>query len=80
MSAWLLLQYLLIAFAVFASAVYVVQSQWPNAVRSARVACALPLLRDGRAPWLRALGRAVSPAPRVAEGSCGGCNNCGPEK
>jgi hypothetical protein len=79
MSASLAMQYVVIALAVLSSAGYVVQKQWPEALRAVRVHCAMPLLRDGRAPWLRSIGRIVAPAPRLAgEGGCGGCDGCGP--
>lgn len=79
MNASLAMQYLVIALAVCASAAYVTQRQWPGALRAARIRCAIPLLREGRAAWLRRIGRVVSPAPRLAgEGSCGSCDGCGP--
>lgn len=77
MTASLFAQYAVIALAVLLSAVYVVRKQWPHALRAVRVGCAVPLLRDGRPAWLRALGRAIAPAPRVAgEGGCGSCHGC----
>ena len=79
MSASLAMQYGVIALAVLSSAGYVMQKQWPGTLRAMRVRCAVPLLRDGRAAWLRSLGRVVAPAPRMAgEGGCGGCDGCGP--
>lgn len=79
MSASLATQYLVIALAVLSSAAYVTQKQWPGAWRAARIRCAIPLLREGRAAWVRRIGRMVSPAPRLAgEGTCGSCNGCGP--
>ena len=77
MSMSLLAQYTVIAMAVLLSAGYLVQKQWPRAVRAARIRCAVPLLRDRRALWLQSLGRAIAPAPRVAPGACGTCNDCG---
>ncbi|WP_147652109.1 DUF6587 family protein [Vulcaniibacterium gelatinicum] len=78
MDGLLLLQYVVIGLAVAASALYVVRRQFPNAVRALRLACAAPLVRERRAPWLRALGRRIAPAPKLAgEGTCGGCNKCG---
>jgi hypothetical protein len=80
MSLSLLLQYLVIGLAVLASAAYVANSRFPAGVRRLRVAMALPLLREGRAPWLRALGRWIAPLPSAMAGTgCGGCNSCGSE-
>ena len=79
MSASLAMQYVVIALAVLSSAGYVMQKQWPGTLRAVRVRCAVPLLRDGRAAWLRSIGRVVAPAPRLAgEGGCSGCDGCGP--
>lgn len=79
MDAGLLLQYVVIALAVLLSAGYVAKRQWPGPVRKLRIACALPLLREGRAPWLRALGRRVAPPVLDSAGACGtGCDGCGP--
>jgi hypothetical protein len=71
------LQYAVIAVVVLASLVVAMRKQFPNATRRLRVACALPLLREGRPPWLQRLGRRVAPPARVAgDASCGGCNGC----
>ncbi|MGJ7901997.1 DUF6587 family protein, partial [Lysobacter sp. 1R34A] len=58
MDAGLFAQYVVIAIAVLASAVVVARKQFPGGVRRLRVACALPLVRDGRPPWLRRIGKA----------------------
>lgn len=76
MTASLFAQYAVIALAVLASAGYVAQKQWPQALRAVRIGCAVPLLRDGRAAWVQWIGRAIAPAPRMGEGGCGGCNGC----
>ena len=77
MTASLLLQYLVIGLAVLASALHVASSRFPAGVRRLRVSMALPLLREGRAPWLRALGRRIAPLPSAMAGTgCGGCNSC----
>ncbi|TKR33060.1 hypothetical protein FCE95_01715 [Luteimonas gilva] len=77
MSASLLLQYFAIALAVLASALFVAKRQFPNAVRRLRIACALPLVREGRPAWLRALGKRIAPPVSPAgAGACGGCDNC----
>ena len=79
MDASLLVQYVLIALAVLASAVHVLNRQLPGPMRRLRIACALPLLRAGRARWLAGLGRWIAPAPIAGDASsCGGCDGCGP--
>ena len=78
MNLSLFVQYIVIALAVVASAGYVMQKQWPEQLRSVRISCAMPLLREGRAAWMRSVGRIIAPAPRLAgEGGCGGCDGCG---
>ena len=76
MAAGLLLQYMVVALAVLVSAGFVVRRQFPEGLRRLRLACAVPMVREGRAPWLRRLGRWVAPRPRAGEGACGGCNSC----
>jgi hypothetical protein len=78
MSAWLLLQYVVIALAVLLSAWVVAKKQFPGSVRKLRVALALPLLREGKPAWMRALGLRVSPVAQGGDPACGGCDNCGP--
>lgn len=80
MHAGLLAQYVVIAIAVVASIGVVAKKQFPAGVRRLRIACAVPLVREGRAAWLQRLGRWLAPAPRIGEGSCGGCHGCGPGK
>ena len=80
MSLSLLLQYLVIGLAVLASAMHVASSRFPAGMRRLRVSMALPLLREGRASWLRALGRWIAPLPSaLASNGCGDCNSCGSE-
>jgi hypothetical protein len=74
--ASLALQYLAIALAVGVSAWVVFRNQAPDAARRLRIALALPLVREGRPPWLRALGKRVAPAPKTGADACGGCNHC----
>jgi hypothetical protein len=77
MHAGLLAQYVVIALAVLLSIVVVARKQFPQGVRRLRIACAVPLVREGRPPWLRGIGRWLAPAPRTLEGDgCGGCNGC----
>lgn len=77
MSAGLLAQYLVIALAVLVSAVVVMHKQFPNATRRLRIAIALPLLRDGRPAWLRALAKKIAPPGQGGGKDCGGCDGCG---
>ena len=77
MHAGLLVQYVVIALAVLLSAGFVVQKQFPDGVRRLRIVCAVPLVREGRAAWLRRLGRWMAPQPRGGDG-CGGCSSCKP--
>ncbi|MCW4455134.1 hypothetical protein OK348_10010 [Flavobacterium sp. MXW15] len=79
MDAGLLLQYLLVALAVLASAWVVLKKQFPGTVRKLRGAIALYLLRPQRAPWLQALGRRIAPPASGGGGACGGCDDCGPK-
>lgn len=78
MDAGLLAQYVIIALAVLASAWFVAKRQFPNAVRRLRIATAVPLVREGRAPWLQRLGRWIAPPSSLNDGACGGCSSCGP--
>jgi hypothetical protein len=77
MHAGLLAQYVVIALAVLLSVVVVARKQFPEGVRRLRIACAVPLVREGRPSWLRGIGRWLAPIPR-SQGSdgCGGCNGC----
>lgn len=78
MSAFLLLQYAVIALAVLVSAAVVAKKQFPHATRRLRIACALPLVREDKPGWLRALGRRIAPpASLTSAGACGGCDSCG---
>lgn len=78
MDAGLLVQYVVIAIAVLVSLVVVARKQFPSGVRRLRIACALPLVREGRPGWMRRLGKRIAPAPRAAGPNCGGCDSCGP--
>lgn len=77
MDAGLLLQYVIIAVAVLASAWYVLRTRAPRTVRRLRVAVAVPLVRAHNPAWLRMLGRRIAP-PATEQGAscktdCGGC-------
>jgi len=75
MTVSLALQYAIVAAAVLVSAWVVFRKQAPGAARRLRIALALPLVRDGRPAWLRALGRRIAPVPKAA-GGCNGCDGC----
>jgi len=79
MSTSLALQYLVVALAVVVSAGVVAKKQFPGGVRRLRVALAIPLVREGRPAWLRAIGRSIAPTPATSGPGCGGCDNCGPD-
>jgi hypothetical protein len=76
----LALQYVVVAIAVIVSAWVVFRKQAPNAARRLRIALALPLVREGRPAWLRALGRWIAPVSQGAADACGGCSGCGSAK
>lgn len=80
MDAGMLAQYTVIAIAVIVSIGFVANKQFPAGVRRLRIVCAVPLVREGRAAWLRRIGRWLAPAPKNDAGDCGGCNSCGPGK
>ena len=77
MEAGLLAQYAAIAVLVLASLAVVMRKQFPNATRRLRIAIALPLLREARPAWLRALARRIAPPGLGGGKDCGGCNGCG---
>jgi len=77
MHVGLLAQYVVIALAVLLSVVVVARKQFPEGVRRLRIACAVPLVREGRPPWMRGIGRWLAPTPRSQGGDgCGGCTGC----
>jgi len=77
MDAGLMLQYVVVALIVLASAWVVVKKQMPGTVRRVRGAIALGLVKPHRSAWLQALGRRIAP-PATGGGACGGCDSCGP--
>ncbi|MGV8930697.1 MAG: DUF6587 family protein [Luteimonas sp.] len=79
MDVSLAIQYVLIALALVFSAWVVMKKQLPGVTRKLRIALAVPLVREGRPTWLRALGRRIAPAGAGNAKDCGGCNNCGPD-
>ncbi len=72
----LTLQYAVIAIAVLVSAWVVFRKQAPNAARRLRIAIALPLVREGRPGWMRALGKWIAPVSNGPADGCGGCSGC----
>ena len=77
MDAGLALQYAVVAAVVALSAWMVLRRQFPAAARRLRVALAVPLVRDGRPAWMRALGLWIAPPVAGGGRGCGGCNGCG---
>jgi hypothetical protein len=76
MSAWLLLQYVVIALAVIISAWVVAKKQFPNATRKLRIAIAVVLVRENKPAWLRAIGKKIAPEVKTSSTGCGGCDGC----
>ena len=76
MDAALLVQYIVIALAVLLSVWFVLKRQAPGAVRAARLAMAVPLVREGRPAWMRRLGGRIAPPTKSGGTSCGGCDGC----
>lgn len=76
----LAVQYVIVVLAVTISVWAVLRAQAPALERRLRGALALPLLREGRPAWLRAVGRRLAPRPVIADAACGGCNGCGPKE
>lgn len=76
MDASLFLQYVIVAIAVLASAWVVAKKQFPGPLRRARIALALPLVREGRPAWQQRLGRWIAPPGHLAGKQCGGCDGC----
>jgi len=70
-------QYAIVALAVTFSGWVVLNRLFPDFSRRLRIAIALPLVREDRPAWLRALGKRIAPAPKLAADGCGGCNDCG---
>lgn len=77
MDRGLSLQYVVVALAVIASAVYVVRTRFPATTRRLRGWLAIRLVDSG-SPMLANAGRRLAPTPRAADG-CGACNGCDPD-
>lgn len=78
MASGLLLQYVVVALIVLASAWVVLKKQMPGTVRKVRGALALGLVKPERAGWMQALGRWIAPQASGGNSACGGCDSCGP--
>jgi hypothetical protein len=76
MDAGMLVQYTVIAIAVLLSIAFVAKKQFPAGVRRLRIVCAVPLVREGRSPWVQRMGRWLAPARVTYAGDCGGCTSC----
>ena len=77
MDGALVLQYLAVAVAVGASALYVFLTRFPGTARRLRGWLAIRLVDSGSAPFAR-LGRRIAPKPRAQDG-CGTCDGCDPQ-
>jgi hypothetical protein len=72
----LLIQYVIIALVVLASALYALRKLAPQLTSRWLAAASIRLGRPGHAAWLRALGRRLQ--PKQATGNCSdGCSTCG---
>lgn len=76
MSTNLLVQYIVIALIVFASALYAFRKLAPLLTNRWLASASIHFAQPGHAAWLRALGRRLQ--PKQATGSCSdGCSTCG---
>jgi hypothetical protein len=78
MAGGLWLQYAVVVLAVAGSLAFVAKKQFPAGVRRLRIACAVPLVREGQPGWMRKLGRLIAPMAAGVASSCGSCNGCDP--
>ncbi|MBB1471633.1 MULTISPECIES: DUF6587 family protein [unclassified Luteimonas] len=78
MGIGLAVQYGVVALVVLLAAWMALRRQFPGTTRRLRIAVALPLVRDGRPPWMRRLGLRIAPAGSGSGTSCGGgsCGGC----
>lgn len=74
----LLAQYAVIAVLVLGAAAYVLHDRAPALSRRLRVAIAIPMVREGKPSWMRALGRRIAP-PTLSGKDCGSCSGCAPD-
>jgi hypothetical protein len=76
MSAWTLIETLLLALLFFASLLVVWRVLHPDSLRRARTDLALSLLAPTCPTWVKRVGRWVAPRPRPG-GQGPGCGGCG---
>ncbi|GAB1595594.1 DUF6587 family protein [Lysobacter claricitrinus] len=74
MNAGVVLQDVIVALAVIASAVYVFRTRFPGTARRLRGWAAIRMIDSG-SPSMSKLGRRLAPAARVQDG-CGSCDGC----
>jgi len=79
MNLWFAIETLLLALLFFASLLVVWRTVHPDSLRRARTDLALTLLAPPRAPWVKRLGRAIAPKPKLGDmgqgKACGGCKS-----
>ena len=74
------LQHAAVGALVVASTWTVLRHQFPMLAHRLRIALALPLVRDGRPRWMRALGLHIAPRGDNMATACGGCRGCAPPR
>ncbi|MGY3264370.1 DUF6587 family protein [Lysobacter sp. HA35] len=74
MNTGIVLQQIIVALAVVASAVYVFRTRLPGTSRRLRGWLAIRMIDSGSASIAK-LGRRLAPAPRIQDG-CGSCDGC----
>jgi hypothetical protein len=74
----LLVQYIVVAAAVAASALYVFLTRFPTTARRLRGWIAIRMIDSGSATVAR-IGRRLAPKP-IGQDSCGTCGGCEPGK
>ena len=79
MDGTLAIQYLVVAAAVAASALYVFLTRFPSTARRLRGWVALRLVDSGSTA-LAGIGRRLAPKPRGGQDGCGTCGGCDPGK
>ncbi|GLQ90298.1 DUF6587 family protein [Dyella flagellata] len=76
MNTGLLIQYVVIGLAVFASALYAFRKLAPQLTNRWLASASIHFSQPGHAAWVRTIGRRLQ--PKQATGSCSdGCSTCG---